>query len=63
MERKGTLLLMLVEFEPSVFDLPLDIGSPIIRLLLAVEVIADGGIAFDADNGAPVASPVLVLSL
>lgn len=56
------LLLMLVEFELALLDLSFGINGPIVGFLLSVEMIADSGVAFDADNCSPVTGPVLVLS-
>jgi len=43
--------------------LPFGVISPILSFLLTIEVIADSGVSFDADNSPPHFCAVLVSSL
>lgn len=59
---KGVDLFVLVEFELATLDLPLYARSPVLCLLLPFKVIADGGVAFDADDRTPDGSTVVVFA-
>ncbi len=50
---EGVDLIVLIELELTELDLALDVLHPVFRFLLALEGFANGGIAFDADNGSP----------
>jgi hypothetical protein len=56
------LLFMLVKFELTKLNLSFDFMSPIFCLLLAVKMIADGRVAFDADDDTPHRGSILVFS-
>ena len=59
---EGPDLVVLVELELAGFDLALHFERPIVSLLFAFEVIADGGVAFDADDRAPDGRAVVVFA-
>jgi hypothetical protein len=52
----------LVKFELTQLDLSFHLACPVFRFLLAFKVIADGGVAFDADDSAPDISAVFVFA-
>jgi hypothetical protein len=53
---------VLVKLELTSLDLPLGVGCPILGLLLTFEMIADGGVALDTDNGPPDGGAVCVFT-
>ena len=59
---EGVHLVVLVELELTELDFSLDVMSPIVGFLLALEVVADGGVAFDADDCAPDGCAVFVFA-
>ena len=60
---EGMLLLVLIKFKLAGFDLSFNINSPILSFLLAIEVVANGRVAFNANNCAPVACSVFIFTL
>jgi hypothetical protein len=44
-------------------DLSLDVGCPVVGLLLSIEVVAYGRMTFDADDSTPASGTVFVFTL
>ena len=57
---KGMDFVMLIKFILTELDLALNIVSSIFCFFLAVEVVTDSGVAFNADNCTPVTCSVLI---
>ena len=58
----GMLFIVAVKLEPTCFDLPFSIVSPVICFLLAIPMTTDCGIAFNANNGAPDGCAVFIFT-
>jgi hypothetical protein len=55
-------LVVLVKLKLTKLDLALDFLRPVFGLLLAIEMIADCGVAFDANDCSPLTCPILILA-
>jgi hypothetical protein len=53
---------VLIEFKLTGFDLSFDVLSPIFSFLFTIEVVTDGRVPFDANNGAPDEAAVVVFT-
>jgi hypothetical protein len=60
---KGVKRFVLVKFELTGFDLPLGVGCPVLGFLLAFVMVADRGVALDADDCTPDGGAVCVFAL
>lgn len=54
--------VVLIELKLTSFDLAFDILSPVVGFFLALEMVADSGVAFDADGCAPDGGSVVVFA-
>ena len=59
---EGVNLIVLLKFIPASFDLLFGIISPVFSFLLAGKMIANGRVAFDADNRTPYGGAVFVFA-
>lgn len=60
---EGVLLLVLVEFKLTELYFSFGFMSPVFGLLFSLEVVAESGVAFDTNNGAPNGGAVVVFAL